>query len=328
MHCTSRPYLQFFVLITALCVLSGCTPKPQSAILQREWTANAEFAGDVWASEVSQSHGIRLQVREGSELIDPVKTVRSGDAQFGVASADRILRENEGGADLVILACATYKSPVVFLTHPAQKIKSPSDFRGHTIGIQAGTNTELVFKSLLRSRGLAPTEMKVVESGWGTTNFETGAIDVLAAFDYDEPVQLKLKSVPFEELWPEKDGVHFVGTVYFTRRALLTQDPRLVQGFMDSLVDGWEKALRQPSDAIAKLAVRFKDINKEKETTSLEKGREYFAGENGRLLYASQERWKQMAASLISLQVIKSFDFNANVDYRFLESALNKESAK
>jgi NitT/TauT family transport system substrate-binding protein len=254
--------------------------------------------------------------------------VRSGKAHFGVASSDRILRENEGGADLVILACSTYKSPVVFLTHPGQKIDSPSAFRGHTVGIQAGTNTELVFKSLLRSQGLAQSEMKVVESGWGTTNFETGAIDVLAAFDYDEPIQLELKSVPFYPIWPEKYGVHFVGTVYFTRRALLTQDPRLIQGFMDSLVDGWARALRQPSDAIAKLAARFHDINKEKETKSLEKGREYFAGEDGRLLYASQERWNQMAASLISLQVIKSFDFNANVDYRFLETALNKEPAK
>lgn len=304
--------------------LSGCGKKPQSAILQREWVANAEFVGDVWASEIGQTYGLKLDVREGSELIDPVKMVRSGQAYFGVASSDRILRENEGGAELVILAAATFKSPVVFLTHPAQKIKSPADFRRRTVGIQAGTNTELVFNSLLRSQGLAPSDMKVVESGWGTTNFETGAIDVLAAFDYDEPVQLDFKSVPYDVIWPEKYGVRFVGTVYFTRKALLSENPQLIQVFLDSLVDGWRKALEKPSEAIAKLSTRFKNIDKQKELKSLEKGREYFAGEEGRLLYASRERWDQMVTSLRALQVIRSFVFEENIDYRFLENALNR----
>jgi NitT/TauT family transport system substrate-binding protein len=294
--------------------------------LQREWTANAEFAGDVWASEIAQEHGLNLEVREGSQLIDPVKMVRSGQAQFGVASSDRVLRENEGGADLVILAASTYRSPVVFLTHPAQNVKKPGDFRGRTVGIQPGTNTELVFGSLLQSERLSPSEMKVVDSGWGTTNFETGAIDVLAAFDYDEPVQLKLKGVAFGVIRPEEYGVRYVGTVYFTSRTLVTKSPQLVQGFMDSLVEGWRRALEQPSAAIAKLKGRFKDIDARKETESLEKGREYFAGEKGRLLYSSPERWREMAASLEALHVLRSFDFDANVDYRFLESALNREA--
>ena len=95
---------------------------------------------------------------------------------------------------------------------------------------------------------------------------------------------------------------------------------------MDSLVEGWQKTLKQPSVAIAKLKARFKDIDTQKETESLEKGREYFAGEKGRLLYSSPERWKEMAASLESLHVLRSFDFDANVDYRFLESALDREA--
>jgi len=328
MRYTNRLYAQSVLVLTALCVLTSCGPRVRPVILQREWTANAEFAGDVWASEVARTHGLTLEVREGSELLDPLKVVRSGGAHFGVASSDRILRENEGGADLVILATATYKSPVVFLTHPAQRIKSPSQFRGRTVGIQAGTNTDLVFKSLLRSQGLSSTEMRVVESGWGTTNFETGAIDVLAAFDYDEPVQLERKAVPFEVIQPERYGVRFIGTVYFTRRALIREDPQLVQAFMDALVEGWRNALRAPSDALAKLVARFKEIDKQKELQSFDRGRPYFAGEHGRLLYASQERWNEMAATLISLGVLKSFAFEANVDYRFLESALNKGTAK
>lgn len=316
------------VVIFILFLITGCRSNTKATRLQREWTANAEFAGDVMAAEVSLQHGIHLEVREGSDLIDPVKEVRTGAADFGVASADRILRENEGGADLLIIAAATYKSPVVFLTQPKAHIQTPRDFHGHTVGIQAGTNTEWVYKTLAAREGLSPNDVKVVESGWGTTNFETGAIDVLAAFDYDEPVQLQMKGIAFEEIWPEKYQVHFIGTVYFTRKQLAQENHKLVQAFVDSLVDGWTRALNQPEEAIQKTGNQFTQMNKEKELKSFIRGKEYFSGEDGRLLYSSPKRWQEMAKSLIALNVIKSFDFERNVNYQFLESALNRGRSK
>lgn len=314
-----------FVLVV---LLIACSPKPKSTRLQREWTANAEFAGDVMATEVAPQHGIKLELREGSELLDPVKEVRVGAADFGVASADRVLRENEGGADLIILAASTYKSPVVFLTQPKAHIKDPKEFRRHTVGIQSGTNTEWVYKTLAVSAGLSSKDVRVVESGWGTTNFETGAIDVLAAFDYDEPVQLQLKGFPFETIYPEQYGVRFVGTVYFTRKQLIHSNPKLVQAFMDSLVDGWKLALSNPSEAIQKTAGQFAQMDKAKELKSFQRGREYFSGEDGRLLYSSPKRWDEMAKNLVALKVIKSFDFDRNINYQFLESALNRDRNK
>lgn len=325
----ARPFTAWFLLAwTALSVVSGCNGKTSPVVLQREWTANAEFAGDVWAEDLPRQHGPQIVVREGSELLDPIKAVRSGDAQFGVASADRVLRENEGGADLVILAASTYKSPVVLLSHPGAHIATPADLRNHTIGIQTGTNTELVLKSLLRSQHLLPDQMKIVDSGWGTTSFESGAIDVVAAFDYDEPVQLTRRAVAFTVLRPEDYGVRYVGTVYFTRRALINGHPELVQDFMNRLTEGWRLTLQHPSEAIDRLANHFKDVDKEKEAQSLTRGRDYFQGEDGHLLYASDDRWNKMATDLIALHVLRSFRLDSNVDYRFLENALHQGSAR
>jgi NitT/TauT family transport system substrate-binding protein len=303
-------------------LLMSCKSQPHGAILQREWTANAEFAGDLWASKLSEKHGFKLEVREGSEVIDPIKMVRSGSAQFGVASSDRVLREIDGGADLVVLATASYRSPVVFLSHPALHIKAPADFKGRRIGIQAGTNTDLIFKALIRTVPLSINDMRVVESGFGTTNFETGTLDVLAAFDYDEPVQLEIKKIPFDVIEPEKFGVHFIGTVYFTSKSLVEKNPKLVQAFLDSLIEGWTKALAHPDEAIDLLASRFPSVDKKKEVRSLQRGRPYFAGEDGRLLYASPSRWAQMGDQLVSMGVLKRFAFDNSVDYQFLNTAL------
>ena len=302
--------------------LAGCRSAPRETILQREWTANAEFAGDVWASTIAKQHGLKLEVREVSEIIDPIKLVRGNIAQFGVASADRVLRENENGAGLVILAAATYRSPVVFLTHPAAKISSPADFKGHRIGIQSGTNTDLILRALIRTVPLTDKDMEIVESGWGTTNFESGRLDVLGAFDYDEPVQLDLKKVPYNMILPEKYGVRFVGTVYFASRSFVQKNPQVVQTFMNSLVDGWSHALSDQADAINMVAASFPALDKGKELLSLKRGQPYFSGEDGKLLYASEDRWNAMGQELISLGVLRQFVFADNVDYRFLDAAL------
>lgn len=314
-------------LVIVSCILAGswfvgCGRPATSTVLQREWTANAEFAGDVWASELGAQRGAPFEVREGSEVIDPIKLVRSGDVQFGVASSDRVLHENEGGAGLVILAAACFKSPVVFLAHEGSGIKTAEDFRGKTVGIQSGTNTDLVFRSLIAAHKLTPSDMKVVESGWGTTNFETRTLDVLAAFAYDEPVQLDLKKVPYTTIQPEESGVKFVGTVYFTSESLAKNQPETVQAFMNNLVAGWREALRDSKGAIERLGRKFSAIDKNKEALSFERGRQFFAGEDGRLLYASRERWEEMGRNLVQLQQLKQFDFGANVDYRFLDAAL------
>jgi len=271
--------------------------KQKPVILQREWTANAEFAGDVVAVEVAAKHGMQLQVKEGSETLDPIKTVRAGLADFGVASADRVLRENEGGADLVIIAAATFRSPVVFLTREDLRIGSPGDFRGRTIGIQAGTNTDLVFRALIHSqKGLALDDMTIVDPGWGTGAFEARTVDVLGAFAYDEPITLQLKHITFGEIVPEHYGVRYVGTVYFTRWSVVRKETELTQTFMDALVEGWKVALADPNGAIERLAQRFDDVrtNKQKELMSLEKGREFFGGGDCGLLCASNGRFEAM----------------------------------
>jgi ABC-type nitrate/sulfonate/bicarbonate transport system substrate-binding protein len=232
------------------------------------------------------------------------------------------LRENEGGADLVILASATYRSPVVFLSHAASQVEKPRDFIGKTVGIQVGTNTELVFDALLEATKVPRDSIRVVESGWGIQTFLTGDIDVLGAFAYDEPVQLDSKNVAYKTLVPESYGVRYVGTVYFTRRDLIEGSPDLVQAFVGDLVEGWSWALADPGHVIELLKAFRSDLDLEKERRSLERGITYFQGDDNRLLFSSRDRWDAMAESLIRLGYLKSFNYDKNVDYRFLEKAL------
>jgi NitT/TauT family transport system substrate-binding protein len=322
---SSLMQILMIILMIALLVTIFATcekRKGKSAILQREWTANAEFVGDLCAVRLAPEYGYRLAVKEGSELLDPVRQVRVGAAQFGVASADRILQENAGGAELTVIAAATYRTPVVFLVHQDSNIQSPGGFIGKSIGIQVGTNTELVLDALVAGSRLDKNRIRIVDSGWGIRPFVVGDVDVLGAFDYDEPIQLDMMGMKYRKIIPEDYGVKYVGTVYFTSRNLIEHDPDLVQDFVSSLCAGWKEAMRAPDQAINLLSDYNSDVDKAKELKSLGVGIKYFGGEDGRLLFASRERWEAMAASLIQLGKIESFNFEENVDYRFLDKAL------
>ena len=319
---TSLHLTRLFVVGATLgFLIAGCRPSKQ-VILQREWTANAEYAGDVWASKIAREEGFRLVVKEGSELLDPVRRVRSGGAHFGVASADRILQENEGGASLVIIASATCRTPVVFLSRQESGIRSPQDFVGRKVGIQAGTNTELVFEATIRANGIDRRGITVVESGWGIKKFLNRDIDVLGAFDYDETVQLEKDGIKYNIIRPEDYGVSYVGTVYFTRRNLLIENPEMVHRFLRWLTLGWHSALKNPDEALTLLVAYNAQIDRGKERESLARGAKYFCGENERLLYSSPERWKSMTKSLTDMGRLKSFDYDSNIDYSYLEMAL------
>lgn len=311
-------------LLAFLCLfLSCCTGSDNKEIvLQREWIANAEFAGDLMASKIASQEGWSLHVEEGSEVKDPVHEVRTGRAHFGVASADRILKENELGAGLVIVAVASPKSPVVFLGRKNIQLDTPSAFLGRYVGIQSGTNTEVIFDALVAVNGLDRKSIKVVESGWGVGEFVSGQVEILAAFDYDEPIQLEKRGVDFNPLYPVKHGVDFIGTVYFSRKDLVLEDPEVVKKFLNVLVRGWEATFSAQNEALELLHERYKSLDIDKETLSLAAAEPYFRGDNGILLYADRSRWEKMGEVLVKMRYLKEFDFDHNIDYSFLRAAV------
>jgi ABC-type nitrate/sulfonate/bicarbonate transport system substrate-binding protein len=330
-HSLGRKAAVMLGLFSVAIVSQACKePRTTDAVvLQREWTANAEFAGDLVAQDsTAKLHGLQLEVREGGPTLDPVKQVRSGTADIGVASADRILRENAEGADLVIVGAATARSPVVFLSRVEKGVRSAADFRGKVVGIQSGTNTELIYKALLAAQRLDSTSVRAVESGWGTQAFEANQFDILAAFAYDEPIKLERKGLRFNTLSPEAAGVRFIGTVYFTRRRLVEDSPERVNRIIGALVSGWMIALADTNAAFAALERygKSREMELDKGKLSFLRGRPYFAGDDGRVLFASKERWAAMGEQLVRLGLLEQFSFDANVDYRFVDAAHSRMS--
>lgn len=317
-----RPHLvRWLVLgsgLSLISFLSGCRgcgdhQNPKKVTLRQEWFPNSNYSGALFASRVfAPEHGIQLQVDAGSDQIDPVKLVISGQDTFGDASADKVLVADQQGADLVIIGAVSYVSPTVFITKRDSHIRTPKEFEGKRVGVLTGTNTEYVYRTLLVKTGVDKSKIKELEIPFDLTSFiTTDQYDVRPAFIYDEPVSLDLKGIKYNLIEPRNFGVSFIGTVYFTRRSTIEDHPALVQSFVSAVAEGWTASLRHKSDAIHYLKEYDKDTDEKRELLSLQKGESYFTGKNGKILWADIEDWQEMVKELQDLAILQK-DFNVS----------------
>ena len=138
--------------------------------------------------------GVRFNVEQGAEDIDPIKMVLSGTNDFGIASAENLILANMKGANLVAVGALNYKSATCFIALINKEVHSLKDFEKKTVGVLTATETETIYRLLLARNGINTELINEVEAPFDLTTFlSTDAYDIRPAFIYDEAVTLDRK---------------------------------------------------------------------------------------------------------------------------------------
>lgn len=282
---------------------------PQRVTLRQAWFPWSGYAGELEAAQnYARSNGLDLVVEKGADDVDPIKLVVAGGNDFGVGSAEYVVNASQKGADLYIIGVINYQSPTCFIALEDKKVSSFGDFKGKKVGVLTGTETETVYK-LLKLKGIIdPAGIKEVEAPFDLASFiTTKSYDIRPAYIYDEPVSLDAKGIKYTIVKPD-EFVSLISGVYFTSGKMLRESPDKVRSFVFSVAQGWEKALSDPDGAIRLLAEYDKGVDAKKELQSLKVGAPYFAGEGGRILWASPKRVDEFAGAMVDLKEAPSKD--------------------
>jgi ABC-type nitrate/sulfonate/bicarbonate transport system substrate-binding protein len=301
------------ILIIAV-LLIGCKNDKKSSSdetveisLRQEWFPSACYSGDILASKLAlKDDKLKINVQQGSEELDPIKMVLSGEDQVGVSSLDRIIQANSKGADLVAIGVVNYKSPTCFITLKKNTFSTIEDFKKYKVGVFTGNNTEMIYKLLLDKVGISRDEINEVEAGWDLNSFINSIYEVRPSFVYDELVSLDSQEIEYNVMYPSDFDVNFIGPVYFVKKAELANNREAYKKFISYTKKGWDLALSNPENAIAELKKYSNDIDTSRELKSLIKGAEYFKGEEGKILYVSQKTILEMGDNLVKLGLLKN----------------------
>ena len=124
------------LLIVGTGLLATGEVRAQETVAYRlKWLINASTAGDVFALSQGffSGEGLEVAVKAGGPERDAIRELELGYAQFGVASADQVIRALAKGASVVVLA-------QLFQVNPLQWIYRADQFSLARVEDLAGKN--------------------------------------------------------------------------------------------------------------------------------------------------------------------------------------------
>ena len=241
-----------WILFPILIFLFACGQKEnlEEVNYRLKWLYNVSTVGDLYAEAQGYfaRHGLRVNVKPGGPERDALKELELGHAQFGVASADQVLRAAAKGAPIVVLAQLFQVNPLNWIFRPDQTLfATPEDLKGKRIGVTFGGNDEAILRALLARYGITEDQVSLFSVRYDYTPFYEGEVDFWPLYLNAQAViigeKLEKAGEKYAFMSPDALGVRFVANSVVTTREMLEKRPETVKRFLTALLQGWQDAL-------------------------------------------------------------------------------------
>jgi diguanylate cyclase (GGDEF)-like protein len=223
--------------------------------LQLKWRHQFQFAGFYTALEKGyyREAGFAVTAIPGTPGTDPVETVLKGEAEFGVASSELVLRYAKGDP-VVVLASIFQHSPLTLFVRRDAGINTVHDLAGHKVAL-APWETE-IFAYLQREK-VPIDRLQLVQHDYTVDTLLQGRVDALAGYETDESYYLQQSGGQYRQFTPRSSGVDFYGDTLFTTRAMVERHPEWVEAFRAASLRGWQYALAHQEEISALIHAKY-----------------------------------------------------------------------
>jgi NitT/TauT family transport system substrate-binding protein len=245
--------LTLWVLTTLGCEAAPTVLTPIA--LQLRWTHQAQFAGFYAADQQGYyaAEGLQVKYLEGGPVVDFIKPVTGGQAQFGIANADGLIVARAAGIPVRAIATIYRRSPGVYMTLAGSGITRPEDFAGKSIEVSPAGKPSL--NSIAARAGLRPDQYTTVDPAADLSRFYSGQVQVRSVFLTNEVLTARAAGYQLNLIYPDDYGIHFYGDTLFTTDDLLAKQPDLVRRFLRASLKGWRYAVENASSVAASVRI-------------------------------------------------------------------------
>jgi NitT/TauT family transport system substrate-binding protein len=249
----------WLVLIAGIADCGDITP----VVYRLKWLFNTSVVGDLYADVQGAfaRHGLRVSIKEGGPERDAIKEIELGYAQFGVASADQVIRAVAKGSPIVVIAQLFQINPLQWVYRTDKlRLDSPSDFRGKTLGLTFGGNDETIMRTLLIKFGISEASVNLYSVRYDYTPFYEGKVDLWPVYVNAQGIIIQDKLEKAGErvgfFSPDAFGVKFVANSVISSRKMFSEQQERVNEFRKALIEGWQDALAPENSEKAVAVIR------------------------------------------------------------------------
>lgn len=238
------------LLMIGLTIFIPATTMAESLNYRLKWLFNASVVGDIYADVHGyfKKAGLNITVKAGGPERDAIKELELGQAAFGVASADQVIRAMSKGAPVVVIAQIFQVNPMHWMYRDKEvSVNTLDDLKKKIIGVTFGGNDEIILRTLMAKGKITENDLTLYSARYDYTPFYQKKVDLWPVYLNTQAVFLKKKmavngeSVSFFN--PAAHGVQFVSNSVVTSQKMIDEQPEVVKAFVTSLCAAWEAAL-------------------------------------------------------------------------------------
>lgn len=262
-----KSLLNICILILAVvCLAVPAQAGKEELVYRLKWLFNASVAGDIYADVHGyfDRAGLKVIVKQGGPEKNAIKELELGQAAFGVASADQVIRALDKGAEVVVLAQIFQINPMQWI-YRAQlpEITSLDQLKGRSVGVTFGGNDESILNTLFAKGGISAEDVKIHSARFDFSPFLTGKVEIWPVYRNSQGVILKDRLQAEGEdvrfFNPADFGVSFVANSVITSKKMVDKHPETVNTFLKALLDGWADAIDPANQEKALTAIAARD---------------------------------------------------------------------
>jgi len=298
---------------TFLCLHVGCdqskdgsaTPAAAMVRVQLNWVPEPEFGGIFAAQQdgLYSAAGLDVDIRKGGSQVPVAQLVASGQADFGVMTAEDVLTLRDRGGDLVAVFAIFQENPTGFLLHESNPITTIEQLWTSSSTVAVDANPPFV--RLLNAK-YGGKDLKMVPYTGALAGFLASEDAVQQCFITAEPVECRLRGVPTRVL-SVATVFNPYAAVLATSAASAAKRPQVVEAFVRATSEGWRRYFAEPSKYNPGIAALNPSMSLEAMNIAAEMERPLIVPADGSPIGSMRlERWQQLERELAQVGTIES----------------------
>lgn len=273
--------------------------------VQLNWVPEPEFGGIFAAQQdgLYAAAGLDVDIRKGGSQVPVAQLVASGQADFGVMTAEDVLTLRDRGGDLVAVFAIFQDNPTGFLLHESNPITTIEQLWMSASTVAVDASPPYVRLLNLKYGG---KDLKLVPYTGALAGFLASKDAVQQCFITAEPVECRLRGVPTRVL-SVATVFNPYAAVLATSAASAAKRPEIVEAFVRATSEGWRRYFADPPKYNIGIAALNPSMSLEAMNIAAELERPLIVPADGAAIGSMRsERWQQLERELVQVGTIES----------------------